>query len=295
MEKTIPLLSIGLPVYNSSEYLDKVLKSLLNQTFRDFELIISDDASKDDTANICRSYAQNDDRICFISQKTNIGMVNNQNYVLNQAEGKYFMWAAHDDYYHKDFIQTLLNVLELDNKLVTVFCPLSIFSNTTEDITSICKLNYAGRSGFSRIIIFCWNFNDAIFYGIHRRQILANTKVPTWWGENAITPANSNYPVVFFLLASGSYKLVGKIPLFYKRKKDASYPLNPYDHGLSPYWYLIIRKFNLLFDSLRYIYLGSNSSLLTFCLVVPVFLRISKDTATDIYYRFKCSVLKRKM
>lgn len=295
MNSTIPLLSIGLPVYNSSDYLKDVINSLLNQSFTDFELIISDDASKDETTNICKSFSQSDDRIRFISQETNIGMVNNQNYVLKQARGKYFMWAAHDDYYHQEFIQTLINKLDINIKLVTVFSPFAIFKDTPDDAFSICKLNYSGRSAFWRIFSLCLNFNDAIFYGIHRREVLAKTKVPTWRGKNSVTPANSNYPVVFYLLASGSYELVGNDVLFYKRKKEATYALSPSSIGFNPYWYLILRKINLCIDSITCIYSGSHSVILTISLTPPVFIRILKDTIIDVYYRLKCNVLKRKM
>ncbi len=295
MNKKIPLLSIGLPVYNSSEYIHKVLNSLINQSLRDFELIISDDASKDDTTSICKSYLTKDERIRLITQESNIGMVNNQNFVLNQAKGKYFMWAAHDDYYHEDFIQTLISALEENDKLVTAFCPFSVFANTPKDIISTYNLNYEGKSVFWRVLSFCLNFNDACFYGIHRREIIAGTKVPTWWGKNSITPANSNYPVVFYLLASGQYRLVGNKPLFFKKSKEASYSLNPYNSGLNPYLFLILRKINLFADSVSYIYLGSHSYLISMTLTLPVFIRISKDAMIDVYYRLKCSILSRKL
>ncbi|MDP4289556.1 MAG: glycosyltransferase family 2 protein [Bacteroidota bacterium] len=294
MNNNIPLLSIGLPVYNSSEYLKDVLDSLLNQSFSDFELIISDDASKDDTVSICNTYAQNDSRIRFIAQESNIGMTRNQNFVLDQAQGKYFMWTAHDDYYHRDFIKHLIGELERDPKLVTTFCPIAVFSNSIDEVIRVCQWDFSGETAFSRILSFCRRFNDAPFYGIHRRQALEKIKVPTWWGKNALTPANSNYPVVFYLLASGGYKLASDIPLFYKRKKEEAYLLNPYNHGLAPYWYLILRKINLFVESIKYLYRGSHSLLLAGSLTLPIFLRISRDTAFDLYYRFKCTVLKRK-
>jgi len=295
MKENIPLVSIGLPVYNSAEYLNEVIDSLLNQSFRNFELIISDDASKDETANICKSYVQKDDRICFIAQKSNLGMVNNQNFVLNQSKGKYFMWAAHDDFYHKDYIQILVNELENDHKLVTAFCPVAYFTTNPEQVARVCRWNYSYKWSFVRIISLCLHFNDAMFYGIHRRSIITKTCVPIWWGKNSLTPANSNYPVVFYLLASGGYKLVGDIPLFYKREKEETYLLSPKNRGISPYWYLFSRKLNLFVYSLKYIYSASTSIILPLSLAVPLFLRIGKDMVFDSYYRLKCSILKRKM
>jgi glycosyltransferase involved in cell wall biosynthesis len=80
-------LSIGLPVYNGEKYLAESVDSLLGQTFEDFELIISDNASTDSTAGICRRYAKQDSRIRYIRQPRNIGLAANHNFVIGQARG----------------------------------------------------------------------------------------------------------------------------------------------------------------------------------------------------------------
>ena len=72
-----PTVSIGLPVYNGAKYIKEALDSLLCQSFQDFEIIISDNASDDNTETIARSYEQRDDRITYIKQTTNIGYANN--------------------------------------------------------------------------------------------------------------------------------------------------------------------------------------------------------------------------
>ncbi len=90
-------LSIGLPVYNGEVYLEAALVSLLGQTFGDFELIISDNASTDSTEEICRSYAANDSRIQYFRAERNRGAAWNFNRVVKLAGGEYFKWAAYDD------------------------------------------------------------------------------------------------------------------------------------------------------------------------------------------------------
>ena len=70
----VPRLSIGLPVYNGENFLAESIESLLGQSYEDFELIISDNASTDGTEDICRSYAQQDSRIRYIRQPHNIGL-----------------------------------------------------------------------------------------------------------------------------------------------------------------------------------------------------------------------------
>lgn len=108
-EQTLPSppVSIGLPVYNGAFFLDDALRSLQQQTFRDFELIISDNASTDGTAAICERHAQGDARIRYVRQATNIGAMGNFRYVLEQARGRHFMWAACDDVWDPQWVEQL--------------------------------------------------------------------------------------------------------------------------------------------------------------------------------------------
>lgn len=106
--KNAPLVSIGMPVYNGERYIKEALDSLLSQTFNDFELIISDNASTDATEKICLEYADKDKRIRYIRQRQNKGPLVNFNYVLSHAKGEYFMWAAADDVWSKRWVEKLL-------------------------------------------------------------------------------------------------------------------------------------------------------------------------------------------
>lgn len=104
------MVSIGLFVYNGERYLSKALDSLLAQTFKDFELIISDNASTDSTETICREYLAKDSRIKYFRQNENIGIFNNFRFVREKGvAGKYFMWAAHDDLWEKNWLEVLVS------------------------------------------------------------------------------------------------------------------------------------------------------------------------------------------
>lgn len=113
-----PLLTIGLPVYNGEKTIKKILESILAQTFQDFILIISDNASTDLTEKICEEYSKKDSRIQYIKQKKNIGLLNNWNFLLKNATTKYFMWIEADDYYDHDFIKKNIQILESNEKFV---------------------------------------------------------------------------------------------------------------------------------------------------------------------------------
>src|SRR5262249_18791456 len=86
----VPRVSIGLPVYNGAEFLEEAIESLLGQTFKDFELLISDNDSTDGTEEICRRYAARDPRIHYWRNTRNIGGMRNANLTLQLSRGEYF-------------------------------------------------------------------------------------------------------------------------------------------------------------------------------------------------------------
>ena len=88
------------------------LGSLLDQDFRDFELIIADNASTDRTAEICRVFAAGDDRVRYLRQPENLGAAANYNRTLEEARGEYFKWAAHDDVCRQGFLRACVDVLD---------------------------------------------------------------------------------------------------------------------------------------------------------------------------------------
>jgi glycosyltransferase involved in cell wall biosynthesis len=106
-----PEVSIGMPIYNGEKFMRRALDSLLSQSFHDFELIISNNGSTDLTAEICEMYASKDSRISYINQPENKGSLFNFRFVLSKSLGKYFMWAAADDLWDKDFIKQCVNCL----------------------------------------------------------------------------------------------------------------------------------------------------------------------------------------
>lgn len=105
---TAPRLSIGMPVYNGEAYVREAIDSLLAQTAGDFELIISDNASTDSTPVICRAYAAKDPRVRYIRQEVNLGAAGNFIFVLKAARYEYFMWAACDDTWSTNWVETLM-------------------------------------------------------------------------------------------------------------------------------------------------------------------------------------------
>jgi glycosyltransferase involved in cell wall biosynthesis len=113
-----PRVSIGMPVFNGEKYLEEALDSILAQTYRDFELIISDNASTDRTQQICRQYAAKDSRIRYYRNERNLGCPRNFNRVFELSSGELFKWAAYDDVHAPEFLQKCVSVLNKDPSVV---------------------------------------------------------------------------------------------------------------------------------------------------------------------------------
>lgn len=116
--KKNPRVSVGVPVYNGADTIQECLNSIVSQTFDDFEIIISDNASTDGTQEICREYLDKEPRIRYFRQEKNMGQHWNFKFVLRQARGEYFTWLAIDDRFHQDFLEKNVNVLNFNKNFV---------------------------------------------------------------------------------------------------------------------------------------------------------------------------------
>ena len=107
----VPRLTVGLPVYNGDKYIAESLDALLGQSYTDFELIISDNASTDGTADICRRYEKQDSRVRYFRQPER-RIARNHNFVAEQARGELFKWASDDDLYARDLLERCIDALD---------------------------------------------------------------------------------------------------------------------------------------------------------------------------------------
>ncbi len=117
----MPRISIGMPVYQGGNYLRAALDSILAQTYKDFELVISDNGSTDSTPLICREYAARDPRIRYYRNESNSGAGWNHRRVAELATGEYYKWASHDDLIAPDFLEKCVSALDRDPTVVLVY------------------------------------------------------------------------------------------------------------------------------------------------------------------------------
>ena len=116
-----PRVSIGLPVYNGERFLTEVLECILGQTFVDYELIISDNASTDRTAQICQAYASRDERIRYSRNAINLGAASNFNRVFNLGCGEYFKWWAADDLCAPEYLARCVEALDQEPRAILAY------------------------------------------------------------------------------------------------------------------------------------------------------------------------------
>lgn len=130
-----PTVSIGLPVYNGEQFIDEAIKSVLRQSYTDFELVISDNASTDRTQEICSEYADQDDRIRYVGNVSNRGAAWNFNRVFELSRGPYFKWINHDDCWDPVMLERSVSILETAPSGVVLCYPKTVFMDECGSIT----------------------------------------------------------------------------------------------------------------------------------------------------------------
>ncbi len=121
-------LTVGLPVYNGAQLIRSALESLSSQTFRNFEIIISDNCSNDSTQSICLDYSSKYSNIHYFRQTRNLGAVENFQFVFEKSRSTYFMWAAHDDLWHREYLLDAFKLIENSKDIDFVFPLFSLES-----------------------------------------------------------------------------------------------------------------------------------------------------------------------
>jgi glycosyltransferase involved in cell wall biosynthesis len=174
--------SIGLPVYNGGESLRRAIDALLVQSHRHFELIISDNASADlDTQRITEEYARRDSRIRLTRQSKNLGAFGNFIWVLNQARGEYFMWAAHDDCWSSNYIEALANRLDEESDAVLATPRSQVATTRRNGAEEQETVRAAPNTGPDATLAqYIDEFKSCLWiYGLYRTEWL-KTAAPEW-------------------------------------------------------------------------------------------------------------------
>ena len=192
-----PMVSIGLSVYNGEAMVGSAITAILAQSFDDFELIVSDNASTDSTEAICLAFAANDCRVRYIRQSHNLGAAKNFKFVLDQARGRYYMWAASDDLRSPDFLAENVAFLERNSSHVASTCPNCLEG---EEGNSALLIDFAIEGDlptrYLQFLSYCWK-SHGIYYSLMRTSVIKQCDIP----GQSFTAAD--WAVDFFLASRG--------------------------------------------------------------------------------------------
>ncbi len=177
MDSYTPRVFIGMPVYNGERHIGETIESILGQTFKDFCLFISDNASTDDTEKICRHYAERDHRVIYHRQERNLGMAPNFNYVFRPGDAPYFKWAAHDDILKPEYLGHCVEWLDRDISLSMAHSPTLRIDDYSNESGLYHDLGLASDRVSDRFWRVLWTVNIYEIYGVMRSEYVANTKL----------------------------------------------------------------------------------------------------------------------
>lgn len=224
MSQKLPLVSIGMPVYNGAEFIQKALDSLLAQDYPNFEIIVSDNASIDKTQEICINYASKDERIKYYRNTQNLGAIPNFAKVLEAAQGKYFMWAAHDDLWERNFISVLVNHLMSNKNIVLAMAETQYRSSDGSLLPFFPEgkgfyIKKTAESQLARLLRVANHNYGNLIYGLYKREALFKSN-----GCSVLENINSlNENPIFLHVASIGSIIVDDKVLFYKTTPLTTY------------------------------------------------------------------------
>jgi glycosyltransferase involved in cell wall biosynthesis len=172
--------TVGLPVYNGAQFLGEALASLAEQTYRDFDVIISDNGSTDETEAIARDFAATDARFNYVRQTFNRGAAWNFNEVARLANSEYFKWASHDDLHAPTFLERCVGVLDAAPNDVVLCYPRTIMIDADRRPIGPYEdgLDLRATEPSRRFDAYLRNYSksNAIF-GLHRHDRLMQTRL----------------------------------------------------------------------------------------------------------------------
>ena len=210
---TPPPLTIGVPVYNGERFLHAALDSILGQTFSDFVLVVSDNASTDATAEIVEEYVARDDRVVLLRSDTNRGAAWNYNRVFAECRTPYFKWAAGDDLLAPTYLERLLEVLDAAPPSVVLAYPEAQLIDEEDNVLGAFVDKLAARPGAASYARLFKVVNNAalgnVIFSVVRSDALRRTRL------------HGNYPSADYVLLAelalvGEFRVVHE-PLFLRR------------------------------------------------------------------------------
>lgn len=222
-----PLVTVGVPTYNRLNGLKDTLKCLQEQTYKNLEIIVSDNCSTELSVDeFMTEILKNDSRIRYIKQPSNIGATQNFEYVLEQANGKYFAWAADDDLCTSDFFEKLVVVIEDNRDVALCSCDVQGIDEKGQ-LKKIHRLDSIRADipwAEAMPLFFRYPTSNIFFciYGLYRTDILKKHNSKFMIGWNRYT-TNSEVPFLAKMSLHGKIISIPEVLKFYRSHSDSVY------------------------------------------------------------------------
>lgn len=173
----IPLVSIGIPTYNRPDGLRRTLECITRQTYKNLEIIVSDNGSLGShTEDVVNEFMIADQRVSYYRQARNMGIVFNFKFVFDKATGSYFMWAADDDEWKPKYIESCLELFDDNTSLVCTQMEVIWRIGKNKNKIKLPDINKC-VSAYERVCSFLRCAAPSMIYGLHRRSNLKNINV----------------------------------------------------------------------------------------------------------------------
>ena len=179
MSDAKPKVSLGIPLYNESEFLEETIISLLNQSYKDIEIVAIDNNSSDGSFKILQKYSKKDKRLRIYKNKSNIGQSANFNLVFEKSEGEYFSWIGAHDKYEKDYVEKLLNKFKKNQNISVAFSNVSNIDKDGNYINQEKNIGFElkNKSSLFRLLKLPWVIKGSgdIVMGMYKKDLLRKT------------------------------------------------------------------------------------------------------------------------
>lgn len=198
-----PLVSIGIPTYNRASLLKRSIESALNQDYKNIEILISDNASTDETESVCLFYSDKDTRLKYYRQPKNRGPAENFTEVLERSSGLFFMWLGDDDWIDVAYVSSCVQQLIQDPTMSLISGAPEYYRNGQKvgDGKVFCLLQDAW---WQRVIAYYVQVTDnGMFYGLMRKAQIRQVKMPSTMGGDWLMIAN--------IVSMGKAKVISEI------------------------------------------------------------------------------------
>jgi len=198
-----PLVTVGIPTFDRPELLTRALAAVAKQDYPNLEVLVADNATPGDaTRHVVESYLECVPGLRYVRHLKNIGPLDNFMFLLDAAQGRYFMWLADDDEISANYVASLVDLLESDPGASSAAGHWVLMRD--EQVGQLMPTSsYPQGSALVRALCFIWRSDDAFFYALHRTSVIRQASFRGYWWPNRVVVLNWAYVYLLDVVLRG--------------------------------------------------------------------------------------------